>query len=118
MGVTTAWGTIGRLVAVVGASAAARLLYTAQEIPAEAALAMRLLDAVSTPGGSVAMALAWAEDIALGAPGAVAEMKALLRSARADGGQRERERFVVTWTGVEHKEAVEAYFGKRAAVWK
>ena len=118
MGVTTAWGTIGRLTAVVGRSAAARLLYTAQEIPAEPALAMGLLDAVSEPGGSVALALAWGEDIARGSPAAVAEMKALLRAARPDPGTLERERFVATWTGPDHKEAMDAHFGKRPAVWK
>jgi enoyl-CoA hydratase/carnithine racemase len=117
MGVTTAWGTIGRLVAVVGASKAARLLYTAQEIAADAAREMGLLDAVSAPGGAVAMALSWGEDIALGAPGAVAEMKGLVRAARAEVGAIERDRFVASWTGAEHKEAVEAYFGKRRATW-
>jgi enoyl-CoA hydratase len=117
MGVTTAWGTIGRLVSAVGSSAAARLLYTAQEVLAEEALAMRLLDAVSAPGGSVALALAWAADVALGSPDAVAEMKALLRAARPDVGPLERERFVATWTGADHKEAIEAHFGKRPAVW-
>ncbi len=117
MGVTTAWGTIGRLVSVVGRSAAARLIYTAQDTGAEAAVAMGLLDAVSAPGGSVALALAWAAEIALGSPGAVGEMKALLRHARPDVGALERARFVATWTGPEHAEAVEAHFGKRAAAW-
>jgi enoyl-CoA hydratase len=117
MGVTTAWGTTSRLVAVVGAGAAARLLYTAQEIAADAARELGLLDAVSAPGGAVAMALSWAEDIALGAPGAVAEMKGLVQAARAELGKVERERFVATWTGAEHKEAVDAHFGKRRAVW-
>jgi enoyl-CoA hydratase/carnithine racemase len=118
MGVTTAWGTIGRLTSVVGRSGAARLLYTAQEVPADAALAMGLLDGVSAPGGAVELALVWAADIALGSPSAVAEMKALLRAARPDGGTLERERFVATWTGADHKEAMEAHFGKRPAVWK
>ena len=117
MGVTTAWGTIGRLTSIVGRSAAARLLYTAQEISSEGALGMGLLDAVSTPGGSVALALAWGADIALGSPAAVAEMKGLLRASRPDLGTIERERFVATWTGPDHKEAMDAHFGKRPAVW-
>ncbi len=118
MGVTTAWGTVGRLVATVGRSAAARLLYTAQEIEAEAAAAMGLLDAVSAPGGSVALALAWGGDIARGSPSAVAAMKAILRDARPDLAALERARFVETWTGPDHVEAVEAHFGKRAPVWQ
>ena len=117
MGVTTAWGTIGRLVSAVGRSAAARLLYTAHEIEAGEARAIGLLDAVSDPGESVARALAWAADIALGSPVAVAEMKGLLRAARPGIDAIERARFVATWTGADHKEAVEAYFARRASVW-
>jgi enoyl-CoA hydratase/carnithine racemase len=118
MGVTTGWGTIGRLTAAVGRSTAARLLFTAQDIPADAALAMGLLDAVSAPGGAVELALAWGADIARGSPAAVAEMKAILRAARPDVTALERERFVATWTGPDHKEAMAAYFEKRPAVWK
>jgi enoyl-CoA hydratase/carnithine racemase len=118
MGVTTAWGTIGRLTSTVGRSAAARLLYTGQDVSSDEAFAMGLLDAVSAPGAAVALALAWGADIALGAPGAVAEMKALLRAARPDVSALERERFVATWTGAEHKEAMAAHFEKRAAVWR
>jgi enoyl-CoA hydratase len=117
MGVTTAWGTIGRLVSVVGRSTAARLLYTAHELPADAAQAVGLLDAVSPPGDSLTLALGWAANIALGAPEAVAEMKALLRAVRPEIDALERERFVATWTGAEHQEAVDAYFAKRPASW-
>jgi enoyl-CoA hydratase len=118
MGVTTAWGTIGRLVSAVGRSSAARLLYTAQEISADGALAIGLLDAVSGPGESVALALAWGADVARGAPSAIGEMKALLRAARPDVATLERERFVSTWTGADHKEAMNAHFEKRPAVWR
>jgi enoyl-CoA hydratase/carnithine racemase len=117
MGVTTAWGTIGRLVALVGSGAAARLLYTAEEVRAESALGMGLVDAVSAPGGSVERALVWAGEVALGAPGAVAEMKALLRAARPDVRGLERERFVATWSGAEHAEAMGAYFERRKPAW-
>ena len=59
--------------------------------------------------------MAWACDIALGSPRAVAEMKALLRGAsRAD----ERARFIGTWTGPDHLEAMDAYFERRAPVWR
>jgi enoyl-CoA hydratase/carnithine racemase len=117
MGVTTAWGTIGRLVTAVGRSTAARLLLTAQEVPSDIALAIGLLDAVSEPGGSVGLALAWGADIARGSPRAVAEMKELLQAARPDVGSLERERFIATWTGPDHTEAVEAHFAKRPPVW-
>ena len=121
LGVTTAWGTIRRLVSVVGHSSAARLLYTAHELTAAEARSLRLVDEVADDGASVALAISWGRDIALGSPSAVAQMKALLRSARANDaelGANERERFVATWTSADHAEAVEAYFDRRAPVWR
>jgi enoyl-CoA hydratase len=116
MGVTTAWGTLGRIVALVGEGAAARLLYTAQEVSAEDALRMGLLDAVCEDGHCVDTALAWADDVARGAPEAVARLKALVRG----GGSRARQResFVETWSGPDHVEAVEAYVARRRPVWR
>lgn len=118
MGVTPAWGTAARLVAAIGRSSAARLLYTAQEVRADAALAMGLLDAVSPPGESLLLALEWADDIALGSPTAVAKTKAILAAARPDLRALERESFVATWTSPDHVDAVDAYFAKRAVVWR
>ncbi len=120
MGVTTAWGTMARLVTLVGASGAARLLYTAHDVTADTAMALGLLDAVSLPGEAVTFALAWAAEIAQGSPAAVADMKALVRAARTAGevAGMERERFVATWTGPDHAEAMEAYFARRAPAWK
>ncbi len=120
LGVTTAWGTIPRLVSVVGHSTAARLLYAAPEVTAVEARAMGLVDEVTDDGGSVALAVAWGNEIAAGSPRAVAEMKALLRSARkgsTDLAAEERERFIATWTSADHAEAVEAYFERRPPRW-
>jgi enoyl-CoA hydratase len=121
LGVTTAWGTIPRLVSVVGHATAARLLYTAHELTATQARSLRLVDELVEDGGCVALAVAWGRDIAAGSPNAVAQMKALLRSARgieAELGANERERFVATWTSPDHAEAVEAYFDRRPPVWQ
>jgi enoyl-CoA hydratase len=119
MGVTTAWGVLPRLMATVGHAAASRLLLTARVLDAEEGLRMGLFDAVSEAGKSLEAALAWAEEIARGAPLAIAGMKALLREAsRADRLREfERGRFVSTWTSADHAEAVEAFFAGRAARW-
>ncbi|HEX7603265.1 MAG TPA: enoyl-CoA hydratase/isomerase family protein, partial [Polyangiaceae bacterium] len=79
MGVPHTWGTTPRLVALVGPSAAARLLYTAQEVNAAEARTMGLLDYVAEPGAAMATAIAWCTDIAAGSPLAVTETKRLLR---------------------------------------
>jgi enoyl-CoA hydratase len=112
MGVTTAWGSIARLMSLVGRSGAARLLYTAHEIGAQEAKSLGLVDDVVADGTSRAAALAWARDVELGSPTAIAELKALLRS-----GAGERRRFVATWTSSDHTEAVNAFFERRAPKW-
>jgi len=117
MGVTTGWGTIPRLVSLVGHAAAARLLFTAHEIGAASAMAMGLVDAVADSNGCVPAALAWAYDIAQGSPRAVAEVKTLLRESRQGLPSRERERFIQTWTDADHAEAMAAYFSRRPPAW-
>ncbi|MFO0677741.1 MAG: enoyl-CoA hydratase/isomerase family protein [Polyangiaceae bacterium] len=116
MGVTTAWGTVPRLLSICGPSLASRLLFTGHEIGAAEAYAFGLVDAVCENGAGVATALTWAMDIAQGSPTAIAEIKSLLRTRDADREllRRERERFVSTWLGSDHREAMDAYFERRA----
>lgn len=122
MGVTTAWGVLPRVVAVLGPSAAAQILLTARVVPAPEALRLGLVDAVTSddPGACVSLAESWARDIARGAPLAVAGIKALVREATRSEHLRtlERTRFVASWTSADHAEAVEAFFARRAPVWR
>jgi enoyl-CoA hydratase len=120
MGVTTAWGTVPRLIALVGAGAAARLLLAAHEVTAAEAKLLGLVDEVTANGLARTTALAWASDIADGSPAAVRDMKRLLRDATAPPAAaraRERQLFVDTWSGADHREAVEAYFERRTPRW-
>jgi len=120
MGVTTAWGSVPRLVALVGAGTAARLLYAGHEVSAAEGKLIGLVDEVTENGQARTMALAWATDIAEGSPSAIKNMKKLLRAAVASRGDvrtLERQLFVETWSGGDHAEAVEAYFERRAPVW-
>jgi len=117
--VTTSWGTLARLVSVVGYGTASRLLLTAHEVSAMEARVLRLVDHVTEQDGEcLALALAWASDVELGSPSAVAAMKSLLVESRRANYDRlrphEREAFVATWTGADHREAVAAYFERRA----
>ncbi|NOU34994.1 MAG: enoyl-CoA hydratase/isomerase family protein, partial [Polyangiaceae bacterium] len=72
LGVTTAWGTLGRLHTLLGARAA-RLLYTGETLDAQGALALGLADAAA----EVAMveARAIAASIARAAPAAIRQTK-------------------------------------------
>jgi enoyl-CoA hydratase len=118
MGVTTAWGTVPRLLALAPSGLAARLLFACAEITAADAHAAGLVDEVT--GDPRATALAWAEQVTLASPTAVAEMKRLLRESLAQESRVravERSAFTKTWSGHDHKEAVEAYFERRPARW-
>jgi enoyl-CoA hydratase len=120
MGVTTAWGILGKLVTMVGPGAASRLLLAGHTVGAEEALRLGLVDAVTEEGGSVARALAWADDVARAAPGAIRALKALLREAMGPAAPLrvlERELFVAAWTSEDHRDAVEAFFAKRDPRW-
>jgi enoyl-CoA hydratase len=121
MGVTTAWGTVPRLVALVGSGTAARLLYTAHEVAAAEAKLLGLVDEVTENGLARTTALAWASDITEASPRAVADMKRLVRESTAaarDVRAVEQQLFVDTWSGADHAEAVEAYFERRAPRWE
>ena len=121
MAVTTAWGVLPRLLDLVGPGAAARLLLAGQDVDAREALRIGLVEAVCEDGACLATAMAWARDVSGGAPGAVASLKGLLRTAGGMPRQRQRARerseFVAAWTSADHADAVDAFFEGRATKW-
>ncbi len=120
MGVTTAWGTTERLINVCGVGTASRLLFLAEDIHAEEAKALGIVDAVSKPGEALALALEWAALIEQGGPEAVAQMKQLLTHTKrtpAEAREIEREKFMGTWMSAEHNEAMNSFFERRSPVW-
>jgi len=120
MAVTTAWGILPKLVALVGHGAASRLLLTGAEVDAAEALRLGLVDAVTDDGGCVERAVAWGLEVAKAAPLATSELKALLHETvgHAEAVRAsERERFIGTWTSEDHRDAVEAFFEGRPPRW-
>jgi enoyl-CoA hydratase len=120
MAVTTAWGVLPKLVAMVGHSTASRLLLAGHELAADEALRVGLVDTLTERGACVPRAIAWGLDVAQGSPVAVAELKASLRDAITPPAEllsSERERFIRTWTSEDHREAVEAFFASRSPRW-
>jgi enoyl-CoA hydratase/carnithine racemase len=118
LGVTTSWGTVPRLISLVGPGLAGWLLYAGESVNAHLAENMGLVDVLDD--GALETAIALGETIAKSSPRAVAGMKRLVRAscARPDVRVLERELFVDTWSGEDHLEAVEAYFAKRAPAWR
>jgi enoyl-CoA hydratase len=117
LGLAPAWGTTARLLSLTGASRALRLLYTAAELSAAEAATFGLVDNVVANDQALASALAWAYDIAQGARGSVAAMKATVRAgvqAFEAAHAEERARFLELWASPDHAEALTAYFERRA----
>lgn len=110
MGVTTSWGAADRLRALVGAGLATRLLLGLGAPGSQELLERGLLDAVAPD--PKALALEWARDIVKAPASAITAMKRVLRTSDA-ARPLERQLFVETWSGEDHRAAVEAWFARR-----
>jgi enoyl-CoA hydratase/carnithine racemase len=120
LGLGPAWGTTARLLALAGPGRACRYLFTASEISASEAASQGLVENVVANDQSVAAALAWAYDMSQGARGSIAAMKATVRTgvqAFEGAHAEERARFLQLWAAPDHREALAAFFERRAPKW-
>jgi enoyl-CoA hydratase/carnithine racemase len=117
MGLTTGWGATARLSRLVPRGTAVRLLMTAETIDAERARAIGLVDEVADRAIDRAIELARAIETV--SPRAVAAFKRTIAAAYGDRGSRaiEWREFERLWGGDDHREALAAFFEKRAARW-
>lgn len=117
MGLSPAWGGLTRLVERAGPLEAARLLFTAERVPASEALRVGLVNEVVPKGGARARALATVGRIADNPRTTVAAMKRTLREVRearrGDAPAREREAFSQRWGAADHRDAVDAFLSKK-----
>ena len=116
MGLSPAWGGTARLLERVGPTLAARLLFTSELVGAEGAVRLGLVCENVPSGGSMARALAIAEEIAKADREVIAAHKKLLRDA-LHGSRRavkecEDETFRTLWGSAAHRRAMES-FGSR-----
>ncbi len=122
MGLTTGWGAMSRLARLVPRGTALMLLATAEVVGADRAAALGLADEVVPDGQSVERARALARSIAACSPRAVAGIKRVLSAAYGGDASRARavewEVFRELWGAEDHREALEAFFGKRAPTWR
>ena len=116
MGVTPGWGGFARLAACVGRGTAARLLLTAQSISAEDALRVQLVDEIARDKSARERALELAQAICQTSPGTVRELKRTLRRAYAGPLTLDEEQrvFLESTRSADHREALTAFFAKRA----
>jgi enoyl-CoA hydratase len=117
VGVVPGFGGAARLARRIGVARARQLLYTAESVPAERALALGLVNEVTEPDALLPRARAVAELIATRAPLAVAAAKrALTQGAdlpllRALGF--EQELFAQAFGTADQKEGMRAFLDKR-----
>lgn len=110
MGLSPAWGGTARLVERVGPTLAARLLFTAEVVSADAAREAGLVTEVVDEGCALARALAIATEIEKADRDVIAAHKALLRgalgAARASAKELEAETFRRLWGERAHQRAM------------
>lgn len=125
LGVTTGWGAVPRLRALVGRSTALRLLLDGPSLTAGEAAALGLVDRVAPIGlPAREVALAWAAELAAAPPLAIAGLKTLVGAldlkpeARDGHAALERRHFGATWASEAHWDAVARHWASRGNVSK
>ena len=117
LGIIPGAGGTQRLPKAVGVSRARELIFTGRRVLAAEALAMGLVNKLSTPGGSVAEALELAAEIGRNAPLAVAQAKAAINGGLHlpwdDAAQLEREMYHPLLTTQDRLEGLAAFHEKR-----
>ena len=117
LGILPGWDGVGRLLPLIGRSAATRMLLSGKRISATEALAIGLVDEVAPAGRSLAQALALAHGFRDNAPLSLAAIKAALHDAAGGDAmgarQRARDAFMRLWFTADHKEAERAFAAKR-----
>lgn len=111
------WGSVPRLVALVGPARAKRIMVLAERIAAERAAEWGLADAVAPEGGALDRALETAGRIAALPPAQVRMIKAQIEAAahalsRAVS-HMDRDQFALSQLSEDHAESLRAFFEKR-----
>jgi enoyl-CoA hydratase/carnithine racemase len=106
--------TLERLAALVGVSAARRLVFSGEKVEASRALAMGLVDEVIAPGGIASSVSAWRQTLSQGSSNARAEMKAVLGRSEASFDARTLAKEMVdSFVGGEVRAAALRFLEKR-----
>lgn len=122
VGLLPAAGGTQRLPWVVGEGWAKRMILCGEQVDAETALRIGLVEEVVGQGEALERALALAEQVGNQSPVSVAYCKQLINAARfrpmADNLPVEREMFVALFDTEDQAEGVNAFLEKRKPEWK
>jgi enoyl-CoA hydratase/carnithine racemase len=112
------WGSVPRLVALVGPARAKRIMVLAEKLSAEKADAWGLADAIAPDGGALDAALEMADRIAALPPVQVRMIKTQINAAAqalsAAVSALDRDQFALSQLSEDHSESLAAFFDKRA----
>jgi enoyl-CoA hydratase/carnithine racemase len=115
-------GGTQRLPRLVGEGWAKRIILCGEQVDADTALRIGLVEEVVGRGEALAKALALAEQVGNQSPVSVAYCKQLIDASHfrtlADSLPLERERFVALFDSEDQKEGVNAFLEKRKPEWK
>ncbi|HXQ46967.1 MAG TPA: enoyl-CoA hydratase/isomerase family protein [Caulobacteraceae bacterium] len=118
LGMNMSWGTQPRLVSLIGPARAKRLVIFGERVHALEAETWGLVDVVADDGGALEIAKEWADKIAGLPPIAVRMAKrAITQIAAANHAAAtymDADQYALAATSEDHREAVAAFFQKRA----
>jgi enoyl-CoA hydratase len=118
LGMNMSWGTQPRLVSLIGPARAKRLVIFGERVHALEAETWGLVDVVADDGGALEIAKEWAHKISLLPPIAVRMAKrAITQIAAANHAAAtymDADQYALAATSEDHREAVAAFFEKRA----
>lgn len=107
---------------LVGEAWAKRMILCGEQISAETALRIGLVEEVLEKGQALSRALALAEQVGKQSPLSIKAAKTLINSARSrpmvSAWPAEREAFVALFGTEDQREGVNAFLEKRVAIWK
>ncbi|SEF43333.1 enoyl-CoA hydratase [Vibrio hangzhouensis] len=115
-------GGTQNLTALVGEGWAKRIILCGEQVSADRALQIRLVEEVVDKGQALNCAIALAEQVAYQSPCSVSACKTLIQNTRSHfishGLVKERELFIRLFDTEDQKEGVNAFLEKRPPNWK
>lgn len=115
-------GGTQNLTALVGEGWAKRIILCGEQVSAEKALSIGLVEEVVAKGEALSAAQALAQQVANQSPSSVSACKKLIQNTRqaplSMGLIRERELFIQLFDTQDQQEGVQAFLEKRAPQWK
>ncbi len=118
LGMNMSWGTQPRLVSLIGPARAKRLVIFGERVHALEAETWGMVDVVTDDGRAREVALEWADKVAALPPIAVRMAKRAITQIAADNHAAatymDADQYALAATSEDHREAVAAFFQKRA----